>query len=133
MVITVSQALRTNPKGFTNLTAAVDAAVKASGLHDGICQVFCPHTTAAVTMNENSDPDVRHDLMLGLETAFPDQPAFTHAEGNAAAHLKASVIGPSVSLPFRDGKLLLGVWQAIYFCEFDGPRNRRYLITLIGD
>ncbi|MDD2214047.1 MAG: secondary thiamine-phosphate synthase enzyme YjbQ [Oscillospiraceae bacterium] len=133
MVITVSQALRTTPKGFTNLTATVEAALQTSGLHNGICQIFCPHTTAAVTINENSDPDVRHDLMLGLETAFPDQPAFMHAEGNAAAHLKAAVIGSSVSVPFRDGKLLLGIWQAIYFCEFDGPRNRRYLITLVGD
>ena len=99
----------------------------------GLCVVFVQHTTAGITINENADPDVRHDLMAELDRLVPwRNPTFRHIEGNSAAHVKASLLGSSVSVPVDAGRLLLGTWQAIYFCEFDGPRNRRALVRLIA-
>ena len=95
-----------------------------------LCLVFCPHTTAAVTVNENADPDVQHDLLIALEKAFPDRPEFLHGEGNSAAHAKSSCIGVSEQLIVKGGSLLLGTWQGIYFCEFDGPRRRRFFVRI---
>jgi len=122
--------LSTGPEGFYDITAMVREAVRKGGLTDGLCLVYCPHTTAGITVNENADPDVLHDLRLGLRRAFPDHPEFRHREGNSAAHLKASVIGSSVTVIVEDGELRLGVWQGIYFCEFDGPRERNFLVKL---
>ena len=97
----------------------------------GICHVFCQHTTAALTINENADPDVQHDLLSATEEIVRwNNPAFRHLEGNSAAHLKASLMGFSQSMPIADGKLCLGTWQGLYFCEFDGPRIRRVLIKI---
>jgi secondary thiamine-phosphate synthase enzyme len=122
--------LQTQTEGFTNVTAMVESALAQSGVQNGLCVVYCPHTTAGITVNENTDPDVVHDLLLGLSRAFPDRPEFRHAEGNAAAHLKASCVGSSATLIVRDGRLLLGVWQGVYFCEFDGPRTRQFYVKI---
>ncbi len=121
------------PSGFYDITGEVQRAVKASGITQGICLVHCPHTTAAITVNENADPDVQTDLLLALEKTFPDRKEFRHAEGNSAAHLKSSAFGCSAALPVQGGRLVLGRWQGIYFCEFDGPRRRRFTVTVTGE
>ncbi len=123
--------LSTGREGFYDITATVASAVRASGVRDGLCVVFCPHTTGAITINENADPDVLHDLAIGFAKAFPDRPEFRHSEGNSAAHLKASAIGASETILIENGKLVLGTWQGIYFCEFDGPRSRRYYVKAL--
>ena len=125
--------LRTPAEGLILITDRVREAVRASKIKNGIVIVYCPHTTAGMTINENADPDVKADLLLGLERAFPDRPEFLHAEGNSAAHLKASAVGASVTVLIENGELVLGTWQGIWFCEFDGPRNRRYFVKIIGD
>lgn len=114
-----------------DITQQVREAVIKSGVKDGIAVVYCPHTTAGITINENSDPDVVHDLLLGLKKAFPDRPEFRHAEGNSAAHLKASTIGSSATVLIQEGRLVLGTWQAIYFCEFDPPRQRKFFVKVL--
>ena len=122
--------LTTDKENFHDITSSVLEAVRKSGRKDGICVVFCPHTTAGITINENADPDVVRDLLLGLSGAFPDRAEFRHMEGNSSAHLKASCIGSSVTLLLEEGKLILGTWQCIYFCEFDGPRRRRFYVQI---
>ena len=114
-----------------NITAQVREAVSKSGITDGIVVVFCPHTTAGITINENADPDVVHDLIFGFEKAFPDRAEFRHGEGNSSAHLKASTVGASETVIIKDGKLILGTWQSIYFCEFDPPRNRKFYVKIV--
>ena len=99
---------------------------------DGIAVVFCPHTTAGITINENADPNVVQDMLLGLRHAYPDRPEFRHAEGNSAAHLRASAMGSSATIIVKDDKMLLGTWQGIYFCEFDPPRNRKFFVKVVG-
>jgi secondary thiamine-phosphate synthase enzyme len=94
----------------------------------GICTVFVPHTTAGVTINENADPSVRADILAALDRAIPGDAGYRHEEGNAAAHMKASLVGSSASVPVEDGRLCLGTWQGIFFCEFEGPRERRIWI-----
>jgi secondary thiamine-phosphate synthase enzyme len=113
---------------FYNITPKVREAIAKSGILDGTAVVYCPHTTAGITINENADPDVVRDLLLGLDKAFPDRAEFRHAEGNSAAHLKASVIGSSATIIVNGGKLVLGTWQSVYFCEFDPPRERTFFI-----
>ena len=125
--------LNTGRERFTDITREVALALRESGVTDGICVVFCPHTTAGITINENADPDVTHDMLIGLDRAFPDRPEFLHAEGNSSAHLKASCIGSSVTVIVAGGRLMLGTWQGIYFCEFDGPRSRRFSVKVMGD
>jgi secondary thiamine-phosphate synthase enzyme len=116
---------------FVEITEAVRAAVQAAGVTDGTCVVYCPHTTAAVTIQENADPDVPHDYLFWLNRLCPkDVPGFRHAEGNSDAHLKASLVGSSATLLIENGKLLLGTWQGIFFCEFDGPREREVWIRI---
>jgi secondary thiamine-phosphate synthase enzyme len=126
-----SYALKTGKEGFYDITPTVREAIRKSGALDGLCLVYCPHTTAGLTINENADPSVVKALLLGLAKAFPDRPEFRHAEGNSAAHLKASCLGSSVTLIVEKGEPLLGTWQGVYFCEFDGPRDRRYHIKII--
>jgi len=118
-------------KDFYDITPQVRDAVSKSGVSDGIAVVYCPHTTAGITINENADPDVVHDLLLGFEKAFPDRPEFRHGEGNSTAHLKASTAGASETLIINDGRLILGTWQSIYFCEFDPPRNRKFFVKIM--
>ena len=123
--------LSTPKEDFYNVTPQVREAITKSGITNGIAVVFCPHTTAGFTINENADPDVIHDLLLGLDKAFPDRKEFRHGEGNSAAHLKASTVGTSETIAINAGKLMLGTWQGVYFCEFDPPRNRRFFVTII--
>lgn len=120
--------IRTDKEDFYNITNQVQQTVVKNGLQNGIVVVYCPHTTAGITINENADPDVITDLLFELRKAFPDSPQFLHLEGNSTAHLKASFVGASQSIPVQNGKLLLGRWQGIYFCEFDGPRNRQFFV-----
>ena len=121
-------ALQTERNNWINVTQQVRETLRESGIKNGVCVVFCPHTTAGITINENADPDVVRDLIFALEETYPDRPEFRHAEGNSASHLKASVVGSSATLIVREGRLLLGTWQGVYFCEFDGPRKRRFLL-----
>ena len=114
-----------------DITQKIQEAVTESGVEDGICLVFVPHTTAAVTINENADPDVQRDMISELEKVVPWKDGYRHYEGNSAAHLKASMLGPSQQIIIENGRLQLGTWQGIYFCEFDGPRNRKFLVKVI--
>lgn len=123
--------LTTEREGFTDITRRVQEAVTKSGVRDGLCVVYCPHTTAGITINENADPDVVRDLLLALNRTFPDRAEFRHVEGNSAAHLKAVAVGSSVTVIVRDGRLLLGTWQGVWFCEFDGPRRRSVQIKVL--
>lgn len=123
--------IRTERENFYNVTAKVAEAVGKSGVKDGLCIIYCPHTTAGITINENADPDVVRDLLLGLDEAFPDRAEFRHMEGNSAAHLKSTCVGASKTVIVDEGRLLLGTWQGIYFCEFDGPRSRRFYVKVI--
>jgi secondary thiamine-phosphate synthase enzyme len=119
--LTVESSRRTE---FLPITEAVAGAARALGIREGGVTVFIPHTTAGVTINENADPDVCADLELALDRMAPWKAGYAHAEGNSAAHLKASLMGSSVRVPVVEGRLRLGTWQGIYFCEFDGPRRR---------
>jgi secondary thiamine-phosphate synthase enzyme len=116
---------------FYDITQQVRQAVADSMVTDGIAVVFCPHTTAGITINENADPDVIRDMLVGFDTAFHDRPGFRHAEGNSAAHLKASAVGSSVTVIIKGGQLVLGTWQGIYFCEFDPPRTRKFFVKVM--
>ena len=118
---------------MVDITSMVRKVVAESGLRDGICTVFIPHTTAAVTINENADPDVVRDFTAELGKLVPWEDGYRHAEGNSAAHLKASMIGFSQQIIIDGGQPVLGTWQGIYFCEFDGPRRRNVYLKLIGD
>jgi secondary thiamine-phosphate synthase enzyme len=114
-----------------DITTEVSDFVRSSGVISGMCFVYVPHTTAGVTINENADPDVRGDILKGLEAIVPKDLGYEHAEGNSPAHIKASLIGNSVQLLVEDGSLLLGTWQGVYFCEFDGPRTRKVDIKIL--
>jgi secondary thiamine-phosphate synthase enzyme len=119
---------------FRNITGLVEAAVARAGAKHGIAFVFVPHTTAGITINENADPSVIHDMQEALERLAPWEQAFyRHTEGNSAAHIKASLVGSSVLVPIADGRLVFGQWQGIFFCEFDGPRTRMVQVQVIAD
>ncbi|HCF61424.1 MAG TPA: hypothetical protein DFS52_25930 [Myxococcales bacterium] len=113
-----------------DITAQVGALVRSSGVKDGLCTVFCPHTTGAITINENADPDVKDDLLAALERIVPNR-GFKHAEGNSDSHVKTSLVGPSVTILIEGGALRLGTWQGLYFCEFDGPRRRKVWVQVL--
>ena len=114
-----------------DITHQVQRAVTESGVRDGICTVFIPHTAAAVTINENADPDVVRDFTMEIDKIVPWEDGYHHMEGNSAAHLKSSMIGFSEQIIIEDGRLLLGTWQGIYFCEFDGPRSRKCFVKIM--
>ena len=116
-----------------NIDTDIQRCVDASGIRNGVVQLFVPHTTAGITINENADPDVVDDMELILERAVPWEGGYAHAEGNAAAHVKASMMGFSEMVFIRDGQLQFGTWQSIYFCEFDGPRRRRVWVSISGE
>ena len=117
---------------FVDITPQVQRAVTAAGVRAGTATVYVPHTTAGVTINENADPDVIHDVLGALDRAIPwRQDFYQHNEGNSAAHAKSSMVGCSATVPIRAGRMTLGTWQAIYFCEFDGPRTRQVIVTVI--
>jgi len=117
--------------GFIDITCKVGEAVKATGIIEGICHVFVPHTTAGITINENADPDVVIDMLAGLDQLVP-RLAYRHSEGNSPAHIKATMLGSAITIPVQGGKLYLGTWQAIYLGEFDGPRRRTVCVTALG-
>jgi secondary thiamine-phosphate synthase enzyme len=114
-----------------DITHLVEKVVSENKIKSGICTVYVPHTTAAVTINENADPSVRGDIIAELNKIVPFDDNYSHLEGNAAAHIKASIIGSSETILVNGGSLVLGTWQGIYFCEFDGPRNRKVIIKII--
>jgi len=123
--------LKTERQNFYNITGKVMESVTKSGITEGAVLVFCPHTTAGITINENADPDVVRDMLLGLDKAYPDRAEFRHMEGNSSAHLKASAVGSSQYIIVQSGRPVLGTWQGIYFCEFDGPRNRKFYVKVL--
>jgi secondary thiamine-phosphate synthase enzyme len=123
--------LKTSAVNFIDITLSVREAAAKSGVTDGLALIYCPHTTAGITINENADADVTSDILLGLDKAFPDRVEFRHSEGNSAAHLKASAIGSSVAVIIDGGRLLLGTWQGVYFCEFDPPRGRKFFVKIL--
>ena len=116
-----------------DITHRIAQAIDESGVGEGLVTVYVPHTTAGVTINENADPDVVHDMLEALEQAVPwRQDFYQHGEGNSAAHVKSSMMGCSATVPISGGRMTLGTWQSIYFCEFDGPRTRKCIVTVIG-
>jgi secondary thiamine-phosphate synthase enzyme len=119
-------------QAFHDITAEVQAAVNRSGVREGVCFIFCPHTTAGLTLNENWDPDVQHDIGVGLDVISPRRPEYRHGEGNSPAHLKSSLVGASLFVPIIGGKPVLGTWQGIYLAEFDGPRRRKVIVKIVA-
>lgn len=116
-----------------NITGQVREAIRQSGVRDGLVTVYCPHTTAGITVNEGADPDVAGDFLRYLDNLCPwEHPSYRHSEGNTAAHLKASIVGTAQAIPVVEGDLALGTWQAVFFCEFDGPRERMILVKTIA-
>lgn len=115
-----------------DITGIISADLKKSGIYDGLCVVFVPHTTAAVTINENADPSVKRDIVTKLAGLIPQRDDYHHLEGNSDAHLKASLLGFAETLLVQDGQLVLGTWQDVYFAEFDGPRKRTYYVKVIS-
>jgi len=125
--------LRTaSPFEMTDITDRINSIVGEEGIVSGIAVVFVPHTTAAVTINENADPDVPRDILASLDRAIPLKDRYLHGEGNSAAHVKASLVGSSEIVLIEGGRLALGTWQSVFFCEFDGPRTRQIWIKLAG-
>jgi secondary thiamine-phosphate synthase enzyme len=117
---------------LVDITARVAEAVRESGVREGWALVYCPHTTAGVTINENADPDVVTDMLETLRRIAPRDDDYRHAEGNSDGHVKASLVGSSVTIPIAEGRLALGTWQGVHFAEFDGPRQRKVLVTTLG-
>jgi secondary thiamine-phosphate synthase enzyme len=122
----------THREELVDITRFVEEVVREASIDSGLCVVYCPHTTAAVTINEGADPDVAADIITGMGRLVPDDWNFRHMEGNSDAHLKASLVGPSETILIDGGRLLLGTWQKIFFCEFDGPRQRTLVIHIEG-
>jgi len=125
---TISTSKRTH---FINLDPYIEQFIQETGIQNGIVYVYIPHTTAGVTINENADPDVLHDIEQTLDTLIPWNGNYRHVEGNSPAHVKASLMGSSVQIIIHNGKLTLGTWQSVFFCEFDGPRTRKFLLEIL--
>ena len=123
--------LNTPAEGFIDITGQVRKIVASGNVQNGLCQIFVPHTTAGVTINENADPDVVTDMLAALGKMVPEL-HYRHSEGNSPAHVKSSLVGCSITVPISEGRLCLGTWQGIYFCEFDGPRTRKVWVNLVG-
>jgi secondary thiamine-phosphate synthase enzyme len=117
---------------LVDITSSVEEAVKKAGILSGLCVLYCPHTTAAITVNEGADPAVAQDMAAGLRRLIPKDWDFSHLEGNSDAHMKASLVGPSQTLIIDGGRLVLGTWQRVFFCEFDGPRKRAFFVSIQG-
>lgn len=123
----------TRPQEFIEITGRIEEVVREQGVVSGMVTVFVPHTTAGITINENGDPDVVHDILTSLENAFPEKGNYRHFEGNSHAHIKASLMGSSITVLVEHGRLKLGTWQGLYLCEFDGPRTRTIYVKAISD
>lgn len=115
---------------LVDITQPIQRLVAESGVRSGVCCIYVPHTTAAITINENTDPNVGRDILKELNKVIPFDDNYGHTEGNSAAHIKSSIIGVSKTVPIEDGRLALGTWQAVFFCEFDGPRERRVFVKI---
>ena len=126
--------VRTNRRNeMLDITSEVSAIVTQSGIDTGTAVIFCPHTTAGITINENADPDVTHDILLTLDELLPHhRKGYRHGEGNSDAHVKSSLVGASETIFIRNGRMQLGTWQGVYFCEFDGPRSRQVHLHITG-
>ena len=118
---------------FVDLTQEIQSAVEKSGVKNGLCVVYCPHTTAAVTINENADPSVQTDIISKLKKLVSEGEGYSHAEGNSDAHIKSAIIGNSRIVLVQGGKLVLGNWEGIFFCEFDGPRSRKLIVSVLSE
>ncbi|UCE66898.1 MAG: YjbQ family protein [Candidatus Zixiibacteriota bacterium] len=118
---------------FIDITSEILKVISDSGIDDGMVELFVPHTTAAITINENADPSVKSDILSYLEKLIPHNGQFSHAEGNSDAHIKSSIVGTRLSIFVSGGEPVLGTWQGIYFCEFDGPRNRKLIVKIKSD
>jgi secondary thiamine-phosphate synthase enzyme len=125
--------VHTTEFGMMDITGDVRDVISRSGFKSGIVVIYSTHTSAGITVNENADPDVRNDIMFGLRESFPDRFEFKHSEGNSCAHIMTSVIGSSATVIVENGEMLLGLWQGIFICEFDGPRARKVLVKMISD
>ena len=126
--------VRTRGKAdLQDITGTVRDTISSSGVQSGVCHVFVPHTTAGITINEHADPSVVEDIMTQLDKMVPQHGGYHHLEGNSPAHIKASLVGSSQTVFIEDGRLVLGTWQGVFFCEFDGPRNRSLLIKIEPD
>ena len=133
-ILIYRQGIRTRSRvDFQDITREIQNVVESSGIESGVCYVFVPHTTAGVTVNEHADPSVAEDIIAKLEALIPQHGNYRHMEGNAPAHIKASLVGNSEALLVEGGELVLGTWQGVFFCEFDGPRNRTLLVRIIPD
>ena len=132
--VTLTESLQTQSRSqMLDITDKVQRRIAIERIQEGLAIVHVPHTTAAVTINENADPDVKHDLLKKLETLIPkSEPYYQHGEGNSDSHVKTSLVGNSVTVLIERGKLLLGTWQGIQFCEFDGPRSRKFVVKLVS-
>lgn len=118
---------------FVDITAEVENAIRASGIKNGVCYLYVPHTTAGITINEGADPSVKKDIINVLKKIAPYGAGYLHIEGNADSHIKATIVGSSVSVLIEEGDLILGQWQSIFFCEFDGPRTRKVYMKIIKE
>ncbi len=126
--------VKTNAKTeLIDITTKVEEVISQENIHSGLCFLFVPHTTAAITINESADPSVKSDMLMVLNQIVPWKADYRHLEGNSPAHLKSSMIGASETIAIEDGRLVLGTWQGIFFCEFDGPRHRKLIVKLIPD
>ncbi|QZY56847.1 secondary thiamine-phosphate synthase enzyme YjbQ [Crassaminicella profunda] len=121
------------PQEFVDITYLMNQAIEKSKVQNGIAVIYCPHTTAGITINENADPDVVRDMIVALDKVFPIEGDYRHIEGNSHAHLKSSYMGAEKTIIINEGKPLLGTWQSVYFCEFDGPRSRKVFIKIMAD
>jgi secondary thiamine-phosphate synthase enzyme len=130
MMLSVKTRSRTE---FVDITAQIQEAVRTSGADRGLCIVYVPHTTGAVTINESADPSVKEDILMILNRIVPWQAEYRHLEGNSPAHVKATLVGASETIPIEGGRLTLGTWQGIFFCEFDGPRTRKLRIQILEE
>ena len=117
---------------FVNVTSQVQNELQRTEVKNGVCTVYVPHTTAGITINEGADPNVAKDILMEINKMVPMRDGYTHSDGNSAAHIKTSLFGSSVQIPVEDGRLTLGTWQSIFLCEFDGPRNRRVIVQVVG-
>lgn len=123
----------TRRRELIDISHDIAQVVEASAVKEGLCVLWVPHTTAAVTINENADPTVKRDILMGLERFVPANEGYLHGEGNSDSHIQSSLFGPSLTLIVANGRLVLGTWQGVYFCEFDGPRTRTLHVKVMGD
>jgi len=130
MICTIKSQKRTQ---LIDITSNIQDIVCSAGIGQGLCMLYVPHTTAAVTINESADPSVKDDILMIIDTIIPWKAGYRHLEGNSAAHIKSTIIGPSELIAIENDRLVLGTWQGIFFCEFDGPRNRKVHVRLIKE